>query len=218
MPFFRHLETLKYISKNNIHIISFPKSGNTYLRILLANLILIQNKEKNVASFEQLNKIMPEFGRHTTFNNKNLKLNNGLIVKSHNSIYSIFSKKNIFIQRKTTEVYSSYLNYYRQNNKFFFKLKFLISTLIYKVLKFNKKNALFVDYDQLTNEPLSVLKDISRYLNIHLHNDDLIDAIKFSRKEVVSKWKSIQNETFIEHYRKVKISSLEKAFLDKISF
>ena len=97
------------LNPNNYYLISFPKSGNTWVRFLLANALFDEN---HTIDFAKLGQYVPDLGRgrdksiirdpNSAFNRASRKF-----VKTH-SIYSPAFRKVIYIVRDGRDALTSY--------------------------------------------------------------------------------------------------------------
>ena len=201
-----HIQTLPYAFYGSINCLSFPKSGNTYLRIILANYIKLLQNEPPLKSFNELNALMPEYGRLSSFSNDNLRIQNKRVIKSHHGIYSWASEKNIVIFRDFIEVASSYSNYskLRSNEK---KVDVIISSMEKFLSALYLKKACVIFYDSLINKSFDVIsKLLNEYLSAEVKDNLLVDAIEASSKKTISKWKKVNGVKFINSYKGINLN------------
>jgi hypothetical protein len=96
-----------HLYQDDIFLVSFPKSGNTWLSFIIANLLKKDNENIN---FHNVINYIPELGIH---NQKILNLNRPRIIKSHDTYNSQFSVV-IYLVRDPRDVYVSYYHYKRK--------------------------------------------------------------------------------------------------------
>lgn len=96
---------------DDIILSSFPRSGNTWMRFLLCNLISLNEWEGENVNFPLLNRVMPELGANNLL--APWKWNTlPRIVKTHRRYISFFSKSQaIGIVRDPRDVMVSYFHY-----------------------------------------------------------------------------------------------------------
>ncbi len=107
----RYAQGIVGLQENDIILTSFPKSGNTWVRFFLCNLISICEWEGKTVDFTTLDQTMPELGidnllrpwKHDTVPR---------IVKTHKHFWSIFlNHKIILIVRDPRDVMVSYYHF-----------------------------------------------------------------------------------------------------------
>lgn len=92
---------------DDIYLVSYPKSGNTWLRFILANLL---NKKEQI-NFTNIHQYSPEEGKTLTLKEC---ANKPRFIKSH-SIFSPSFPKIIYIARDGRDVYVSYYHYLKSS-------------------------------------------------------------------------------------------------------
>ena len=203
MRIFNHFLTIRYLSKSFL-ILSYPKSGNTYLRLLLGNYILAQNGLPAISSFDQLNNYMPELGKYNTFKN-NLQLHGKRIVKSHHAFYSGFARF-IVVHRPFIEVFSSYLAYSKARDIHFHEQKKLQSIKLF-VQTIDPRHGVYLDYRTLIDHPETQVSRLLYFLGEKsICKSSLAVAIDASRKEEIKRWSNENGIKFIQKYRQTTIS------------
>ena len=99
-------EALK-IFFDDIFLVSYPKSGNTWVRFLLANLL---KEGDELIDFKSAIKYVPEIGIH---NDELVNLKRPRIIKSH-ELYNAKYPKVVYIVRDPRDVYVSYFHYLKK--------------------------------------------------------------------------------------------------------
>ena len=92
------------IFDDDIFLVSYPRSGNTWIRFLLGTLIT----EKKI-DWENMELGIPDIYRNT--NKKLLKYNRPRFIKSHHSFDERYSKV-VYLVRDVRDVIISYYNFY----------------------------------------------------------------------------------------------------------
>ncbi|WKN33494.1 sulfotransferase domain-containing protein [Porifericola rhodea] len=97
------------IYDDDIFLVSYPKSGNTWVRFLIANLL---KKEGEQINFHTAINYVPEINVH---NEVLEKLPRPRIIKSHQTFNPAF-KKVIYLIRDPKDVYVSFFHYQKKKN------------------------------------------------------------------------------------------------------
>jgi len=98
------------IKKDDLFLVSYPKSGNTWLRYILATAM----KGRSDFSFEELEEIIPDV--YVSKNKINAKTNHR-IIKSHDPVFNYLPSV-IYIYRDYRDVLVSYYHYTVNANQF----------------------------------------------------------------------------------------------------
>jgi len=206
MTLINHVKTLPFAFQRKAHCISFPKSGNTYLRILLANYALLASKKNSLGSFAELNSLMPEYGRPDTFSDENLEIEGIRIIKSHYSMYTRMSNKNLLVHRDFVKVVSSYNNYSKGR-----RIPFDVPKMVQKIDRFvdhlSSSGVYYIDYDDLIARPDDTLRGILENV-FYITNVDptqIAEAVTASRREVVQEWDAKKQVKFLADYENLEL-------------
>lgn len=97
----------KAIYSDKVFLVSYPKSGNTWLSFIIANLVK-QNDE--VIDFHNVIQYVPELGKHDDILVNSTK---SRAIKSHRLYHRNFSNV-IYVVRDPRDVYVSYFSYLRK--------------------------------------------------------------------------------------------------------
>tara|TARA_Y100000591_G_C21814317_1_gene689756 strand:+ start:19 stop:870 length:852 start_codon:yes stop_codon:yes gene_type:complete len=217
------------VKKNDIFIASFPKSGNTWVRLIVANLL---NKKPN---FNNIDHFLPEtYSYKESFyfqNSENIR-----IFKSHDYFDHRF-KKVIYVVRDPREIIVS--SYFFQMKigtikKNYSKKKFIIDFIKGKYSAnfgtweqnvgswygSRNQNIIFVRYEDLKEKPRHEIKKISKFLKIKISDKKILKIInRTSFKNLQSeekkdslKWNSIKSKSNIPFFRSGKKNSWKKFF------
>lgn len=169
------------IQENDIFIVSYPKSGNTWMRFLIAN-ALYPKKDIN---FYNIHELIPELDYA-----KKDKMSLRSIFKSH-SIYNQKFRKVIYIVRDGRDVYSSYYHYLKPNmpkdmtfKNFLvdekYKLGFWSDHVTSWLNEWDEENFILVKYEDLLSNSENELKNVLNFLNEEYDDDIISNACKAS--------------------------------------
>lgn len=179
------------ILRDDTFLVSYPRSGNTWMRFLLGNYLIGETFD-----FLTKEKFIPAIRANT--NKELLKVPKPRILKSHSQYTSIYPKV-IYIVRDPRDVIVSHYNWAKKNpNKkrdnskltfeqyaeIFFKGDFSFGGWNEHVLGWRnnshkiKNGFLFIKYEDLRNDTFNTLKKTLEFLNITAEENKVISAIK----------------------------------------
>tara|TARA_B100001175_G_scaffold76821_1_gene64189 strand:+ start:14720 stop:15451 length:732 start_codon:yes stop_codon:yes gene_type:complete len=204
-------------SNNLIPLISFPRSGNTWLRFILAN--LFKSDIVRQVDYSNLNLIMPTEREQIKDFDYTLKLDNApIILKEHYNYYdlNLDFKKSIYIKRNFKDVIQSYWFFTINKEPLLFdNFEEFIKTYwrycgtynqhiesLDDIKKSNKK-IFVIDYEDLYENTFSTVSSCLQYLEIDYSDQKLKKAIKLSN---YNRLKKFQQNIF----EKKEIKNLEK--------
>lgn len=219
------LEYKQYVPKNytmdDIFLVSYPKSGNTWLRFLIANAIKVHygiDREVNFFSIQDIIPGIRNSGRAITPRGPFGKLDLPRIIKSHAS-YNPYYCRVILLVRDPRDVMVSYYHYLKGYGslpeislKEFIRHKdYGIEAWLehteswYSNIKPGQMVQLFL-YEDFVNNPQEQLKRLMNLLGIKLEDANLNTAVSLSSKENMRKSATESESTF-------KIKILENNFI-----
>jgi len=182
-----------------IWVASYPKSGNTWVRFLLANLLCGQIKTS-----ENIEHIIPDIHKPLV-NKKIYQFNDVIFLKTHWKYEKVESLKintigAIYIIRNPLDIIVSHLNYFRisdnviEKNSFIEQfvnscgapqwINFQMGTWIENIESWayrkNKFPCLIIRYEDLKTNPYVVVLNICNFLNLHKTETEVNQAIEQS--------------------------------------
>jgi hypothetical protein len=190
---------------DDILLVSFPRSGNTWIRFILCNYLnLLEMNEKEV-DFHVLDRTMPELGKNNLL--KEWPYSSiPRIIKSHQPYRSFMffrPKQTIYIIRDPRDVVISYYYYVksRKMNVFSGDLKMFIrhpkfgleATILHYVSWKNHISYL-LRYEELKNNQQHFLKEVFTMIGAEFDENVMVKAIELSSFENI---KEAQNKTGI---------------------
>lgn len=183
---------------DDIFLVSYPKSGNTWVRFLIANLL---KKNDELIDFQSVIKFVPEIGTHMDVL---ANLDRPRIIKSH-ELYNDEYPNVIYIVRDPRDVYVSYYHYLKKKlpvgmtfTEFLRKDDLYPSRWHEHVSSWiDKPNLLLVKYEDLL---LDTYGELSKILSF-IHRDDFDEkqikkAIAASNFEQMKKIESEKGRPF----------------------
>lgn len=193
-----YIYRLFYFNPNHIWLASFPRSGNTWLRLMLHEILWDELSDKNKIRFS-----IPDI--HNQWDIFNIDKQETTFVKTHFP-YSSFYNKVIYLVRNPLDVIYSYWNLEKKVNKSSLSLDDMITRetmfggiygrwdkhiISYLNSNLSPKNLLFIYYEKLVSDPLSTLEIILKFCGVYCPKDKI-------EKVVVS---SIDN--FLDEQQKI---------------
>jgi estrone sulfotransferase len=182
---FRHTRAMwlpKQLYPDDVFIVSYPRSGNTWVRFLFANLLGRQGEE---IDFYSVHQHVPEVGRHESIIER---LQHPRLIKSHSPYVPEYSKV-IYIVRDGRDVYVSYYFYNskRLPHGTTFK-EFLKRTDHFPCLwsehvsswlfdRPESSNVLVVRFEDLISNCLAQLERMCRFIGLERNTEELRSAV-----------------------------------------
>ncbi len=176
------------ILPEDVFLVSYPRSGNTWVRFLLANLF---KRADEAIDFHNIHEYIPEEGRNNDIINT---LSSPRIIKTH-SAYKANYPRVIYLVRDGRDVYVSYYHY---------RLKILPEGCSFSEFlrmddhspclwgdhveswlsqKERLSGVLIVSYENLLSNPNTELKRMVDFIGIQVTEEDIIQAVHASRFE-----------------------------------
>lgn len=196
---FVYFRNFVYLKPSDVFLISYPKSGNTWVRFYICNLINeipefhFTNSE---ITFSVLDSMMPEMGF------SNLKLNWEFstfprIVKSHRNYSFLFKgNKSILLIRDPKDVMISYYEFDKKRTKpkfngsfseFIRDEKLGLTAWCKHYLSWINRVGYVLKYEDLKIDDHKVFRSLNQFLNINVPESSFENAVIKSRFENVSK-------------------------------
>ena len=171
------------MENKDIYIVSYPRSGNTWLRFILANLYF---DPVGGVDFTNIHEYSPETGKTYTTIESNDKPK---IIKSHDS-YRKEYKKVIYILRDGRDVYTSYYFYLKNMlpgsmtfNEFLLEAPVENGRWSGHVNSWRQNkadNILFIRYEAMKKDIYSVIKSIAEFCDITIDKNSISNAVNKS--------------------------------------
>lgn len=189
------LDSIRQLEKNDVLLLSFPKSGNTYVRILYCNYIRLSLGIDDLKGFDELNTKMPELG--VTRLDKKFFYKFPVLLKSHRFyIAKILSNRRLILKRNKVDTIVSFYQYEmsRKNVRNTTLTDWIIKSDVsrrydrfYNILMESELSKV-VHYEDLFS--LDSAREIVEYiLGEKIENSALLQlAYDKSSREIVGKW------------------------------
>jgi hypothetical protein len=200
-----------FYDKNDIFLVSYPKSGNTWISFIIAN--LLKQKEDEIIDFHSVIQYVPELGKHDDILNS---MSSRRVIKSH-KLYSKNFHNVIYIVRDPRDVYVSYFHYLRKSLPADMDFStFLRKRDIYPSRWNNHVESwldrpnlvLLIKYEDMLVDPFKETCKIAQILGIDLSEKDRINkAIESSSFEKMQKIEKSKGRPFLTQEAETKSST-----------
>lgn len=196
------------LKSTDVFLVSFPKSGNTWVRFYLCNLINnlpASHFTNDVISFKILDETMPEL------NQNDLRLpwiHNGFprIIKTHIAYKPILGKRrSILIIRDPRDVMISYFKFETTKvaprfqgtgiSEFIRHPKFGIEVWCKHLISWQKHSAMVIKYEELKLKDIEIFAELNKFLGLTVPEDILIQSVNQSRFENIKKIEAAKGMT-----------------------
>lgn len=230
---YQRFKNYNSIKNYDIVLTSFPKSGNTWLRFIFANIINEYLKLNNQIDFFSIQHFVPDMHK------KNIrKVDNyppfPKIIKTHD-MWSKKFKNVIYLIRNPEEVMISHFRYLKEGeglsltqfDKFLRNKKYGIERWLDHVKSYREKCKVVIKYEDILENPKKEIVKVSEFLNynygIYISEDILEKSIKNSTRINMAKIEenkgrpySSGNYKFVGINRKnIKISSEDREYINQ---
>ena len=205
-------------SNNFIPIISFPRSGNTWLRFILANLFKADHIHE--VDYSNLNIIMPtERAQLRNFDYSLLSKNAPITLKEHYNYYNLNLDfdKSIYLKRNFSDTIQSYWFFSINKEPLLFNnFKEFIRTYwrycgtytehikSLKSIQKSDKKIFVINYEDLYSDTFSTISSCLKYLEIDYSDRKINQAIEASNYSRLKKLKqNIFDKKDIKNFEKI---------------
>jgi len=185
----------KDYSKNDIYVISYPRSGNTWLRFMLGCYLLDRQ-----ISFKELEDILPSIKKGRKLPSSTyISPSKARFIKSHS--ISGYYRNVIYIIRRPKKTMQSYYKFMSQglgryNGSY---AKFFRSKIVEwadHIKYYAPKANLILHYEDMRENPGEALRQVLKYSKIDISEDKIARAIKNSSLEEMQKVDRSDNKSW----------------------
>jgi hypothetical protein len=196
----------------DIYLVSFPKSGNTWLRFLVANAIKIKFNLERQVNFFSIHDIVPDIqlSRRIQSTGTFGRLDVPRIIKSH-SVYNPYYYRVILLVRDPRDALISYYHFLKNYEKipdewdlsqFVRSSKFGASawakhTESWSFTKNSSQNIQILLYEHLIDNPYEQLRRVMDLIGLSLTDCELQEAVKLSSKENMRQSEIIHKSAYL---------------------
>lgn len=175
------------LSQSDVFLASYPRSGNTWLKFMLAELIA-----GHEVDFKSCEDVIP----HVGFHHRAVRLANGTrVIKTHEKFRKEYQRA-IYVVRDGRDVAVSYYHLWLRANRGDFQ-SFLKSFVAGKVdyvgpwrdnveswLKArDQSQVIVVRYEDCLAEPVDAMRRLADFIGVRLNNDQLEESIRRNSTE-----------------------------------
>lgn len=216
-------------SNNIIPLISFPRSGNTWLRFIFANLLKADHIDN--VDYSNLNSIMPTERKQIANFDYSLLTNNApIMLKEHYNYYNLnlSFNKSIYLKRNFLDTMESYWYFLKNKEPLLFDNfdEFIRTYWRYcgthtnhiqsmKKIK-NSKNIHIINFEDLHSDTFSTVSNCLKFLELDFSDKRINQAIEASNYNRLKKFKQniFTNKKDIKSLKQM-ISNHDDMFTDK---
>ncbi|HZH70610.1 MAG TPA: sulfotransferase domain-containing protein, partial [Flavobacteriaceae bacterium] len=169
-----YLKAYSKLSGDDIILVSFPKSGNTWVRNILVNYIGKNDLGKEIITFKELDDTMPGLGTAVFFKPWNFSIPK--FSSTHFKYFFFFRKtKNVLILRDPRDVMVSYFFYInKKKNEYFFENlyellihpEFGLENWFKHTISWYKNVDFIIVYEELLEADTSIIKMMFQKFNV----------------------------------------------------
>ncbi len=201
-----HIRRLTPVERrhDDLYLVSFPKSGNTWLSFLMANIHLKLSNINREVNFFNIHDFIPDIHGSRDLKRNILPFPGHRVIKSH-SVFNPFYRKVIYIIRDPRDVMVSYYWFLKNLGSFNGSLSEMIRSPLFGINAWCKHvqswvektpasvSIDFVRYEDLKSNPSEVLRRLYKLLGYTIPNDIFLESIELSSFENMKKLEEFYN-------------------------
>lgn len=190
----RYSEGVLGLKSNDIILVSFPKSGNTWVRFFLCNLISIAEWNGRVVDFCAVDSTMPAFGIHNLLKSWHHSII-PRFVKTHRRHSPIFNgKRSILVVRDPRDTMVSYFRFETARKRprfigdfsaFIRHKKFGLPAWLSHFNSWLSKADIVISYEKLRNDDVREFGRMLDGVGVHISNELIKEAAVRAKFEQV---------------------------------
>jgi hypothetical protein len=189
---------------DDLYLVSFPKSGITWLTFLMANVHLKMSGSDKEVTFYNINDFIPDIHQTRNLKTTILSFPGHRVIKSHAEFNPLY-KKIFYLMRDPRDVMVSYYWFLRNLGEFNGDLSQLIHSPVYGIASWCRHvqgwverstvgtSIDFLRYEDIKADPLKVLTRIYTLMGFSVPEEILQDAMHLSSLENMKRLESEYN-------------------------
>ncbi len=183
------------LSKSDIILASFPKAGNTWLKFIFSNYILLHDIKPKVLTFELSNNLVPELGVNNLLKPWRISAL-PRFVKTHRAFHKLFQKptKVLLLLRNPRSLMVSYYQYAQASHNLHFSGSFSefirhpkmgLTGFVSHTNSWMARNATVLWYEDLLSNTQLVCEQTFKSLHLTVDKQKLKESIALSTIEAM---------------------------------
>lgn len=207
-----YLKVFNKLNRQDVILVSYPKSGNTWIRNILANYIGLTELNKDKITFKELDEIMPGLGREDFFQKWTYTVPK--FSATHLKYILLFKKtKNVLVIRDPRDVMVSYFYYLnKKKNGFYFENiydllihpKFGLKSWFKHTMSWFGNIDFLIVYEEMLYDDDSIMEDLFKKIGSDFQKSKLYLAVENSRfknfKKIEEKYGHSKPETITKDF------------------
>ena len=199
------------LKEDDVIMAFYPKTGSTWVRIFLYNL-LSENKEGDTFTFDEVNNTMPNFGSKNFLSEWPF---DGVprFIKTHRNHYNFLYGKNkiVLFMRHPMDVMISYFHYASAKKQLSFDGDFSDLVMhplmgLENYMKFYSswipKAGLTIKYEDMRRDSLATFNNLVKYLELDFTSEQVKTALEVSSLDKTRKAQKISSDSHQNNFKK----------------
>jgi hypothetical protein len=189
---------------DDLYVVSFPKSGTTWLNFIMANVHLKMSNRDQQVTFYNIHDFIPDIMQNRCLRKDILPFPGHRVIKSHSEVNPLYNKI-IYLVRDPRDVMVSYYWFLKQLQLWHEDLPQLIRSETYGIEAWSRhvqgwvektpvtSHIFFMRYEDMKSDPHKVIRQIYFLLGYKLSEEVLNQAIELSSFENMKKLEAEYN-------------------------
>lgn len=184
------------LHKDDVVLALFPKTGSTWVRYFLFNLLCLEERGSGEVSIDEMNEVMPEYGHPSLFQEWPFK-SCPRVIKTHRSRNKALSNRpTVLVVRDPRDVVVSFYHYAKASKNIGFdgSLKEFIrhptrglESFFKQFNSWRDQAELVIRYEDLKDDPVGQFTNLVDYLNIPASRGNIDLAVSRSSMDQMRK-------------------------------
>lgn len=188
---------------DDLYLVSFPKSGNTWLSFLMANIHVKMSGMSREVNFFNIHDFIPDIHSSRNLKRDILSFPGHRVIKSHSEFNPLY-RKVIYLVRDPRDVMVSYYWFQKNMGSFNESISKLIRSPLFGISAWCRHvqawveapasvSIDFVRYEDIKEDPGNLLTRLYKLLGYTIHSDILAKCIRESSFENMKKLEGFYN-------------------------